>query len=177
MTLEPQVATHAEAMFPLLNDTAVFTYIDDAPPVSVDALRDRFARLESRASADGREQWLNWVIRLDGATVAGFVQATVYSNGSAWIAFVLGRAHWGRGHAWHATRAMIDELGTRYGATRLLATADRENRRSIALLKRLGFELGGDDLRSTHDVAENDVLLVRAAGATQGAGTIEPTVA
>jgi len=159
MSLEPQTAAHAEPMFAVLNDTAVFTYIDDAPPASVAALRDRFARLESRASADGREHWLNWVIRLDGGVVAGFVQATVYPSGWAWIAFVLGRAHWGHGHAWNASRAMLDELTSRYGVTRLLATADRDNRRSIALLERLGFALAPAHLRSVHDVAENDVLL------------------
>ena len=166
MQLEPQTAAHAEAMFAVLNDSAVFTYIDEAPPASVTALRDRYARLETRLSADGREHWLNWVIRLDGGPLAGFVQATVVPNGLAWIAFVLGRGHWGRNHAWHASRAMLDELASRYGVTRWLATADRDNRRSIALLKRLGFELADDDLRSAHDVAANDVLLALALDAS-----------
>ena len=38
---------------------------------SAAALRERFERLESRASADGREQWLNWVVRLDSGAIAG----------------------------------------------------------------------------------------------------------
>jgi [ribosomal protein S5]-alanine N-acetyltransferase len=141
LTLEPQTAAHAEAMFTVLNDKTVYTYLDEAPPVSATVLREYFERLESRASADGREQWLNWAIRLDAGSIAGFVQATVCEGGLAWIAFVLGQAHWGRGHAQHATRAMLDELAAHHGATHCLATADRANRRSIALLARLGFSL------------------------------------
>ena len=158
-TLEPQTAAHAEAMFALLNDAAVYTYLDDAPPLSVLALRERFARLETRASADGSEQWLNWAVRLDGGALAGFVQATVCAGGRAWLAFVLGRAFWGQGHASRATQAVIDELIHHHGATRLLATADRHNRRSIALLTRLGFAPAPDAWRAELDVAERDVLL------------------
>jgi hypothetical protein len=76
------------------------------PPASVDALRARYAKLESRRSGDGREQWLNWVIRMDGAGLIGYVQATVHANGSAAIAYEMASAHWGRGLGRAATEAM-----------------------------------------------------------------------
>ena len=159
LTLVPQVAAHADAMFALLNDSAVYTYLDDEPPVSAATLRERFERLESRASADGREQWLNWAVQLDGGVIAGFVQATVCARGRAWVAFVLGQAHWGRGHAQHAARAMLGELSAHYGVTHALAAAERANRRSLALLARLGFALAPASARTEHDVAEHDVLM------------------
>ena len=36
-TLEPLVAAHAQAMFPLLADAALYRWLDDAPPPSLDA--------------------------------------------------------------------------------------------------------------------------------------------
>jgi [ribosomal protein S5]-alanine N-acetyltransferase len=159
LTLEPQTAAHAPAMFPVLADPAVYTYIDDAPPASVDTLRDDFERLESRASADGSEQWLNWAIRTDAGALAGFVQATVQAGGVAWIAFVLGQAYWGRGIAQAATRAMLAELDAAYGVTRFQASVDRANQRSLRLLARLGFVRASETLRAQRGVAESDVLM------------------
>ncbi len=169
LTLEPQCAAHAQAVFDVLDDPAVYTYLDDAPPASAGALRERFLRLESRASADGRECWLNWAIRLETGGVAGIVQATVCEGGLAWIAFVIGPEFWGQGVAQRAARAVLDEGCAHYGVTQWLATADERNRRSIRLLARLGFSAAPPALRSEHEVAENDVLLRWLP-----AGAIEP---
>src|SRR5438105_11650934 len=73
--LEPQLPIHAEQMFEVLSDPAIYEY-ENEPPASVDWLRARFARLESRQSPDGCEKWLNWVIRLPSSELAGYVQAT-----------------------------------------------------------------------------------------------------
>jgi ribosomal-protein-alanine N-acetyltransferase len=98
LRLEPLVAADADAMFALLSDRDLYRYIDEAPPDDVDKLRARYARLESRASADGRQAWLNWIVRTQpGGAPLGFVQATVLGDGSAWVAYLLGRAHQGRG--------------------------------------------------------------------------------
>ena len=63
LTLEPQIAAHAEEMFAVLGDPAIYLY-ENEPPPSLEWLRDRFTRLETRRSPDGNEQWLNWVIHL-----------------------------------------------------------------------------------------------------------------
>jgi hypothetical protein len=77
LTLEPQRAQHAAEMFAVLSDPAIYEY-ENQPPASLEALRRRYAALESRRSPDGREQWLNWVIRLPAGEPIGYVQATVY---------------------------------------------------------------------------------------------------
>ena len=138
LTLEPQTAAHAEAMFAVLSDAAIYEH-ENAPPRSLEWLRERFARLESRRSADGREQWLNWVIRLPCGTLIGYVQATVRADGSSAIAYELASAYWGRGLAREALEAMIAELARHYGVRSLSATLKRANVRSRGLLKRLGF--------------------------------------
>jgi len=113
LTLEPQVAAHADEMFALLCDPAIYEY-ENEPPSSIEWLRERFARLESRRSGDGKQQWLNWVLRLRGAGLIGYVQATVFPTGVALIAYVLSGRYWGRGLAREAGEAMLTELAARY---------------------------------------------------------------
>jgi RimJ/RimL family protein N-acetyltransferase len=162
LTLEPQLASHAEEMFAVLSDPAIYEY-ENAPPASVDALRARYAKLESRRSADGRDQWLNWVIRMDGVGLIGYVQATVHANGSAAIAYEIASAHWGRGLGRRATEAMVEELANHYGVTTLFAVAKERNHRSLRLLERLGFSRAGPEVFGAGGVEPDETLMVRAA--------------
>src|SRR3989442_10656364 len=114
LTLEPQTAAHAEEMFAVLSDPAIYEH-ENEPPPSLEWLRTRFAQLESRRSANGQEQWLNWVIRLPSSELIGYVQATVDRNGRAAIAYELSSPYWGRGLARQAVQAMISELVERLG--------------------------------------------------------------
>ena len=91
LTLEPQLPAHAEAMFAVLSDLANYRF-GSTPPVSMDGLRHRFERLASGRSPDGREHWLNWVIRLPDGPLAGYVQATIDADGLATIGYELGSA-------------------------------------------------------------------------------------
>jgi ribosomal-protein-alanine N-acetyltransferase len=125
-------------MFLLLGDAALYVF-ENEPPASIEWLRQRFSRLESRQSPDGSQRWLNWVIRLPTSELAGYVQATVHADGHAAIAYVLGSAYWGRGLAGRAVQAMLDELMERYQVRRFTAVFKRENMRSMRLLERLGF--------------------------------------
>src|SRR5882672_11356745 len=78
LLLEPLTAGHAEALFALLSDAALYTYLPGEPPVSVEALRERYRRLEARRSPDGSELWLNWVGRQHNGAYVGLVEATVH---------------------------------------------------------------------------------------------------
>lgn len=138
LRLEPQMAAHAEEMFAVLSDPAIHAH-ENAPPRSLEWLRERFARLESRRSADGQEQWLNWVIRLPGGELIGYVQATLRADGRSAIAYELASAYWGRGLAREALQGMIAELAAHYGVRSLSAVLKRGNLRSLRLLERLGF--------------------------------------
>jgi RimJ/RimL family protein N-acetyltransferase len=163
LTLEPQVAVHAEEMFEVLRDPAIYRYEND-PPASLEWLRSRFARLETRRSADGREQWLNWVLRLRGSGLVGYVQATVRPDRSAAIAYVLGSTWWGRGLAQEAVRAMLPELTASYGVRDFHAILKRENLPSRRLLERLGFAVGSVDAHREHEVPRDEMLMQRIAG-------------
>jgi RimJ/RimL family protein N-acetyltransferase len=137
LTLEPLTAAHAPAMFALLSDPLIYTYLDFPPPASVEYLSRYYAQLETRRSPDGTQEWLNWIVVLDGAPI-GLVQATISADGCE-IAYILGSTHWGRGYAFEAMTAMLAQLE----GQRFFANVDGENARSIRLLERLGFRRDG----------------------------------
>ena len=163
LTLEPQRAAHAAEMFAVLSDPAIYEY-ENEPPPSVEWLHARYARLESRQSADGRERWLNWVIRLPGSGLIGYVQATVQADGHAAIAYELSSAWWGRGLASEAVRAMIAELVRQHRVQGLAAVLKRDNRRSLRLLQGLGFTLASPQEHVQRRVEPGELLMARGIG-------------
>jgi len=141
IALEPLTAAHAAELFPLLCQSAIYNYIADPPPVSEEALAERYRCLESRSSPDGTQQWLNWAIRRrEDRECIGFVQATIYTGGTADLAFVLGSQFWGLGLAYEVCTAALWLFFSEFGISSVFATADGGNVRSCALLLRLGFE-------------------------------------
>jgi [ribosomal protein S5]-alanine N-acetyltransferase len=167
LRLEPQVAAHADAMFAVLSDPAIYEH-ENAPPVSVDALRERYRKLETRRSGDGREQWLNWVVRLPEGELAGYVQATVYPDRhgdglrTADVAYEFASRHWGRGLAHTAVKAMIGELAARYDVRRLCAILKRTNERSRRFLERQGFALASAERHRQRNVDADELLMERS---------------
>lgn len=142
VVLEPLLAAHAAEMFEVLSDPAIYEF-ENAPPESAAWLTERFAKLESRVSPDGSEQWLNWVIRLPSGALAGYVQATIARDGTAHIAYELASRHWRQGIGSAAVSGMLKELATNYGVCTCVATLKEPNYRSFALLQSLGFERFG----------------------------------
>jgi RimJ/RimL family protein N-acetyltransferase len=139
LVLEPQVAAHADEMFIVLSDLAIYEF-ENAPPVSVEALRERYCALEGRRSPDGRQLWLNWTVRLtEGGMAIGYVQATVLPDAAALVAYEFNSAWWGRGLAHEAVAAAMRELRQHLGVTRFGAVFKTANERSRRLLARLGM--------------------------------------
>jgi len=163
--LEPQMATHADEMFAVLSDPAIYEF-ENEPPASLEALRHRYTLLESRGSADGSEQWFNWVLRqADDGRAAGYLQATLYAGARADIAYELASAFWGRGLAVRAVQAMIDELATHHGVRQMSAMLKRANHRSLRLLRRLGFVDASAAEHTRRDIADDERLLECACDA------------
>lgn len=162
LTLEPQRAQHAAEMFAVLSDPAIYEY-ENQPPASLEALRRRYAALESRRSPDGREQWLNWVIRLSAGEPIGYVQATVYPDRRAAIAYEIGSAWWGCGLARQAVEAMLAELVAQHDARRLTAVLKQRNLRSLRLLEHLGFEPAAADDPLRQHLDDDEWLMQRGA--------------
>jgi RimJ/RimL family protein N-acetyltransferase len=162
LRLEPQVVAHAEAMFEVLRDPAIYEF-ENEPPWSVNEVRERFTELESRRSPNGQEQWLNWVVRLPGGELAGYVQATVYPSGRAAVAYEFASAFWGRGHARRSLEAMFEELASQHGVVQLSAVLKQANHRSLRLLQGLGFTLASPEEHARREVERDEQLMQRPA--------------
>lgn len=162
LVLEPLTVAHAAAMFDVLVDGQIYRHLDYGPPSSVECLRGVYEQLAAGRSPDGSEIWLNWIVRIPGQPPMGFVQATVIPDNRAWVAYVLSSRHWGKGHAFAATRAMLGHLEDARGITRFLASVEGENRRSIGLLERLSFRLARPDEAQGYELTESERLYVRS---------------
>ena len=170
LVLEPLTAAHADAMFDALADSTLYRYLDQPAPPSAEHLRRTYFRLESRLSPDGRQRWLNWVIRVPGEVPIGYVQATVVvAKRTAWIAYILSRQHQGRGYAREATSGMLAHLASVYRTERYLATVEADNRPSVRLLEALAFCAATASERQGHSLTPTERLFVRAPGHAQNA--------
>jgi len=163
LVLEPQVAAHADELFAVLRDPKIYEFGNE-PPVSLEWLRERFLRLESRRSPDEREWWLNWVIRNSTGEAIGYVQATVLPDRRALIAYELGSAWWGQGYGREAVAAMLDELAAHFDVREAGALFRADNHRSRKLLDRLGFVPPPAALRTKWRPEEDEDVLVRRLG-------------
>lgn len=156
LVLEPIGPPHARTLFPLVSDARLFTYVDQDPPASEQALEMRYRGWSTGLSPDGSERWLNWAARLRGTEeYVGWFQATVRSDRTAEIAYVTFVAHQRCGYAKEATAAVMAYLVRLYLVTSILATIDPRNEASIALAKSVGLRQvasRGSDLRYALDV-------------------------
>ena len=139
--IEPIEPAHADCLFGGLSDSRLYEFIDATPPVNVDRLRRRYEDWSFRRQEEGGELWLNWAIRrTERDQYVGVLQATVDAKATATIAYVLFRSEWGKGYAREAVGLMIETLIREHGVSRLRATVDPSNERSISLLFALGFQ-------------------------------------
>jgi RimJ/RimL family protein N-acetyltransferase len=141
LSLEPLRADHAAEMAPLLDDDALHRYIGGRPATRSE-LRDRYRRQSAGRSPDGREGWLNWVVRHRASgTAVGIVQATLRRDGerlTAELGWVIASRYQRRGCAGEAAIGMAAWLGHQ-GVQRLVAHVHPEHQASIRVAERLGL--------------------------------------
>lgn len=140
LVLEPLRETHAAELFGVYSDPAMYSFIPQEPPPSLEALASRYRLLETRRSPDEAEQWLNWVVRLKSTrSCIGSVQITLSQDGRAQLAYDIGVPYWRQGYGTEACARVIEALFA-IGVTEFSAELDTRNTASIRLLERLGFE-------------------------------------
>ena len=159
-SLEPLTAAHAPEMFEVLSDPAIYEF-EGAPPPDELWLRSRYERLEQRGPSSRTEKWLNWVIRLQGGELAGYVQATVRQEDTALVAYELNSRYWRRGIATAAVQAMLRELADHYGVRTFVAVLKARNYRSAGLLGKLGFAPAPNDVLARYRDEPDEIVLAR----------------
>jgi RimJ/RimL family protein N-acetyltransferase len=108
IALDPLRVTDAAEMVHVLSAPELYGFIGGRPP-TLGELTEQYRRQVAGRSADGREEWLNWIVRVDGDAV-GYVQATVHEGTRAVIAWVIGRPWQGRGYATAAASELVVRL-------------------------------------------------------------------
>ena len=149
-------------MYEVLCDPAIYEY-EGVPPPSLEKLANGLRRRESRVSPDGSEKWLNWAVRLNGGELTGYVQATVYESGAAYVAYQFSSKYWRRGIGSSAVARMLDDLNDSYAVHTFVAVLKTGNFRSMGLLKKLGFELGTEEDAKLYEALPDETTLVMAA--------------
>jgi RimJ/RimL family protein N-acetyltransferase len=160
-TLEPLIAAHAHEMFSVLSDPAIYEFENEAP-TSEEWLARRYEQLEQRGSADGKEKWLNWVVRLPSGEPAGHVQATVLRSATSLVAYELSSRHWRKGIGRSAVVAMLEELRSEYRVRTFVAVLKSANFRSRGLLLSLGFSLASQQQVEEFRSEPDEVVMVKA---------------
>jgi RimJ/RimL family protein N-acetyltransferase len=144
LQLEPLRVEDAAEMAVVLSGPELYTHTGGAPPSEAE-LVERYERQVRGVSADGSQGWLNWVLRLRGDGLAGYVQATVAPTGpelGADLAWVVGRRQ-GEGLASEAASAVAAWL-TANGVDMLTAHIAPANAPSCAVARRLGMVPTGE---------------------------------
>jgi ribosomal-protein-alanine N-acetyltransferase len=151
LVLEPILAAHAPVLFERMQQEGLYRFIPQDPPVTPQALEDRYDFLSARRSPDGREAWLNWAVREQGSgDYAGTLEATVYDEGTATIAYMVFVPYQRRGIAAEACGRLLEHLFGDYGVGKVAAEIDTRNAASIALVESLGFERVGFQKDADH---------------------------
>lgn len=140
LCLEPLVPAHAVELYEPLRDCRLYGFIPQEPPASSLALEDRYRKLSTRRSPDGREAWLNWAMRDRGTGgCVGVLEATVLRDRTAFIAYTVFVPCQRRGFAAEGCRRLLGHLFGDYGVSVAATEIDTRNAASIALVEGLGF--------------------------------------
>ena len=158
LELRPIRQEDAQILFPVLSDPTLYEYTGGAPPASVEELRNIYASREACRSPDGKELWLNWMIReRSRGDALGYIQATV-SAVHADVAWVVGSSWQGRGFASEAARAIVEWLCA-FGVTKIRAKIHPQHVASRKVALNCGF-------RCTKDTSDGEELWI--LGTTPG---------
>ena len=140
LQMKPVKKSFAKQVWPILNDSRLYTYLPEDPP-TLDTLERRFAFWEPGMSPDQSEYWLNWMIQAkDTQQVFGTIQAGIHRESKvATIAYILGSDFQKKGYATEAVSSLIDFLKKEYQVNQVKAWIDTRNIPSIRLVERLGL--------------------------------------
>lgn len=157
LLLEPLRVEHTLEMARLLDDGSLHRFTGGVPATLAE-LRDRYARQVAGRSPDGRQRWLNWIVRQrSSGAAAGFVQATITGEAqcTAELAWTIGTAFQRQGYAREAAAEVLAWLRVR-GVRVFVARIHPEHDASIGVARALG-------LVATDEVIDGEIRWVCGA--------------
>ena len=137
LTLRPQEAADATAMFAILGDAEAMRFWN-RPAITRLAVVEMLIGEQQAAMADGLCHY--WTVMRDGEAI-GSLDLSLIENGSAELGFLLRRDCWGAGLASEAVGAVIAHGFGSLGLVRLAAAVQAQNRAAARVLEKNGFAL------------------------------------
>lgn len=128
----------AAALFPVLSDSEVMTWWSSGPHQSPSETADYV-----KGNAGEGQGYLCWAITAGDDIALGWVILIDGKPGVSEVGYILRRDRWGAGIAREAVARVVDHGFAHPGVRRIFADTDPENKGSIALLERLGFQYEG----------------------------------
>ena len=142
LALDPLRLEDADELAALLDDLSLHRFIG-GKPATPEELRARLERQVRGRSPDGKDVWLNWVVReRRTGRIVGTMQATIrveQTSRIAVLAWVVGSAHQGQGMATEAAGLMASWL-RRQGIVRLRAHIHPQHNSSMAIAAAMGLK-------------------------------------
>jgi len=142
LALDPLRLEDADELAVLLDDLSLHRFIG-GNPATPEELRARLERQLRGRSPDGKDVWLNWVVReRRTGQIVGTTQATIRLEQTpriAALAWVVGSAHQGQGMATEAAGLMASWL-RRQGIVRLRAHIHPRHNSSMAIAAAIGLK-------------------------------------
>lgn len=157
LSVRPQSPDDAQALFPGLADPALYRYIPQRPPATLQALRETLSRQCAGAPPDSGETWLNWLL-LDDGQAAGRLQATRCADGALWIGYIVLASHQGRGLASQGVAWLLGELQRRWPGQPVHASVDLRHGASRRVLEKNAFRCVGTEAAELHGQPSTDAL-------------------
>ena len=140
----------------------LWTFFPELRPKSLEDLRDLYRRWErGKPNAHGEEVWENWICFLrDTQTPVGGMQASIFPEGVAYIAYAIYIRHQRQGYAREAAQALIEHLRSEHGTVRILAEMNTKNEASRRLVESLGFQCVEEhtDVERGHGIEANEYV-------------------
>ncbi len=140
LVLRAPRVTDAEDVFVFRGDPVVQQFNDDV----LGSVADTRAFLEYLLAECAADRRRHWALSLDGVVVGLMgLHDWQHHHRRAEFGYDLAAAHWGRGLAAEAARAVLDVGFREMGLHRVQAFTIADNTRSVRLLERLGFQREG----------------------------------
>jgi RimJ/RimL family protein N-acetyltransferase len=143
LVLRPFAAEDRDPLYAFHSDPEAVRYVPYPPRTRdqvADVLRRKAANTALRQDGDLLELA---VLKADDQALIGDVLLALRSveHQTLEVGYIFAPASGGQGYATEAVRALVDLAFGSIGARRVIARVDDRNRRSAALLERLGFRL------------------------------------
>jgi RimJ/RimL family protein N-acetyltransferase len=148
LVLRHQTRSDLDSLFALYRDPEVIRFIPDAPQ-TVDAARDELEwHMNGHRNRPELGLWAT-ILKESNAFIGrcGLLPWSIDGQKEVEVAYLIDRAHWGRGLGTEAARAIMYYGFERLNLPRLICLIESQNRPSIRVAEKIGmtFEKQGRD--------------------------------